>query len=134
MPKACFMVNIYGSPKLHKNSKRVIGNIAECNDAMEWLGPSFCTFISLFTHIDGQQAHTTQGVFTQKPLGHGSWESWISHWLRVSWAPVLGLHEGSFGPQPITSSKNEKATWNATCQVWLMLAMIVRFFLDGSCK
>ena len=29
----------------------------------------------------------TQGLFTQKPLGHGSWESLNSHWLRMPRPP-----------------------------------------------
>ena len=43
------------------------------------------------------------------------------HWLRVLWAPALGLHEGSFGPQPISSSVGEKRMWNSTCQVYIIL-------------
>ena len=39
-----------------------------------------------------------------------------SHWLRVSHAPALGLHEGVFGPQLITSLVDEKPTWNPTWQ------------------
>ena len=42
------------------------------------------------------------GLFTQKPLGHGCWMFLNSHWLRVSWPPTLGLHEGNFGLQPMT--------------------------------
>ena len=59
----------------------------------------------------------------------------------MSRAPALGLHEGSFGPQPITFSVDEKSTWNPTWQVWIMLAGIVRNFFkmalasrpDGIC-
>ena len=40
------------------------------------------------------------GMFTQKLLGHGSWVSLKSHWLRVSRAPTLGLHEANFRLQP----------------------------------
>jgi hypothetical protein len=37
----------------------------------------------------------------------------------------FGLHEGSFGLQPITVMVYEKTTWNPTWQVWIMLAEIV---------
>ena len=60
-------------------------------------------------------------MFTLKPLGHGSWES-----LRVLWALTLGLHEGSFGLQSITSSLNENPTWNPTWQVWITMVGIVK--------
>ena len=50
----------------------------------------------------------TKGIFTRKPLGHGSWKSLDFHWLRLSQAPTLGLHKSSFGPQPITSTVCKK--------------------------
>ena len=60
--------------------------------------------------------------FTRKPLGHGSWESLHSHWLRVSQNPALSSYEGSFGPQSVTFSVDEKSTWNPAWQVWITLA------------
>ena len=38
---------------------------------------------------------------------------------------VSGLHEDSFGLQPITFSAEDKFTWNSTLQVWMMLVGIV---------
>jgi hypothetical protein len=67
-------------------------------------------------------------MFTQKPLGHHSWESLNSHWVRVSWTPALGLHEDNVGPQPIMASLVEKSTWYPTSQVWVMLGGIIRIF------
>lgn len=40
-------------------------------------------------------------------------------------APTLGLHDASFGLQPITLLVDEKLTWNPTWQIWIMLAGIV---------
>ena len=47
----------------------------------------------------------------------------------MSHAPILGLHEVCFGPQPITFLVDEKSTLNLTCQAWIRLAAIVRLFL-----
>ena len=44
----------------------------------------------------------------------------MCHWLRLSRACVLGLHEDNFGLQPITFLVHEKSTRNCTLQVWLM--------------
>ena len=45
-----------------------------------------------------------RGIVTWKQLGHDSYDSLNSHWLRVQWAHTLGLLKGGFGVQPITSS------------------------------
>jgi hypothetical protein len=44
----------------------------------------------------------------------------------MSHVPTLGLHDDSFGPHLITSSVDEKSTWNSTWQVCIMLARIVK--------
>ena len=46
----------------------------------------------------------------------------------MSCALSLILHEGSFGPQPITSAVNINPTKNSTWQVWIMLTGIARNF------
>lgn len=70
-----------------------------------------------------------QGMFKQKTLGHGSWKSLNSYWLRVSRASTLGLHEGNFGLHSITFSVDENFTWYPTWQVSIMLFGIVGIFL-----
>ena len=55
-------------------------------------------------------------------------KSLMSCWLRLSRARVLGLHEDTFGLQPITFSSHEEFKHNCTLHVWFMLAMIVGGF------
>ena len=75
-----------------------------------------------------------KGLSTRKPLGHDSRESLNFHWLRVSWTPVLGLHEDIFGQHPITFSMDDKFTWNPILQVWIMLARVVGNFFGTTLK
>jgi hypothetical protein len=72
--------------------------------------------------------HALKGVFTQKPLGHGCQNPLRFSLVESVMGPTLGLHKGSFGPEPITSLVDEKSTWNPTRQVWIMLAGIVGNF------
>ena len=50
-------------------------------------------------------------MFTWKPLCHDSWESMDSHWLTMSWVPIVGLHEDKYGLQPIIFSMDGNFTW-----------------------
>ena len=70
----------------------------------------------------------TYGMFTRKTLGHGSWESLNSHWLRVSQAPTLGLHKGNFELHLTPFLVDEKSTW----KIWVMLDGIVGEFLRAN--
>jgi hypothetical protein len=41
-----------------------------------------------------------EGMFAWKTLGHDSWKSCSSHWLRVSWALALSLCEAGLDYNP----------------------------------
>ena len=82
-----------------------------------------------FENLLWNPLHHVRACLQENHLGHGSQESLNYYWLRMSWKPAWGLHEGYFKLQPITFSMNEKTTWNPTWQVWIMLAGIVGDFL-----
>lgn len=54
-----------------------------------------CCFKTTTTLILEALRHVSRNL-----VGHGSCEFLNFHWLRMSWVPTLGLHEGGFGSHP----------------------------------
>ena len=52
----------------------------------------------------------------------------------IAWklGAAMGLEEGSFGPEFMTTSVDEKIVWNPTWQVWMTLVGIVRICFLGT--